>query len=89
MHSGVDTNLNKPKKTSKKSAPITSASPDKGSLQAAIEAHQTGDLDRAERLYREALTSDPKNADALNNLGIIARRRSLMSALAVQTSRST
>ena len=41
-------------------------------LQQGIEAHQEGDLQDAERLYRMILESHPKHADANHNLGLIA-----------------
>jgi predicted TPR repeat methyltransferase len=40
-------------------------------LQQAIERHQAGDLDEAERLYREILAGQPAQADALHLLGLI------------------
>lgn len=39
-------------------------------LQAAVAAHQSGDLNTAERLYRSALDRDPNHADANNLLGV-------------------
>lgn len=43
-------------------------------LQQAHAAYQQGELARAYELYREALRSDPKNADALTALGTLALR---------------
>jgi predicted TPR repeat methyltransferase len=40
-------------------------------LQQAIARHQAGDLDGAERLYREILAEQPTQADALHLLGLI------------------
>lgn len=40
-------------------------------LQQAIESHQAGRLDEAERLYREILAEQPAQADALHLLGLI------------------
>lgn len=44
-------------------------------LQRAIVAHQRGDLDVAEPLYREILRRTPANADALHYLGVLLHRR--------------
>ena len=41
-------------------------------LQTAIAHHQSGALDRAERIYRSVLRRQPNNANALNLLGLIA-----------------
>src|SRR5216684_2220154 len=41
----------------------------------AIEAHRGGAVENAKRLYREALTADPKNAAAYGNLAIIAAQQ--------------
>ncbi len=41
-------------------------------VQAALAMHKAGQLQQAERLYREALKSDPKNVNALNLLGKLA-----------------
>jgi tetratricopeptide (TPR) repeat protein len=46
-----------------------------GLLQAAIDAHRAGDLDTAERLYRQVLARQPKDAIALNDLGIVLVQR--------------
>jgi predicted O-linked N-acetylglucosamine transferase (SPINDLY family) len=41
-------------------------------LNAAIGAHQAGDFSRAEGLYREIISRDPGNADAVHLLGVVA-----------------
>ena len=41
----------------------------------AVSAHQSGDLDAAEQLYRELLAADPRHAGALSNLGVLVARR--------------
>lgn len=46
-------------------------SPISGWLQKAIEAHQSGNLQRAEVLYREILKVDPGHPDANHNLGVL------------------
>ena len=46
-----------------------------GALQVAIEAHQRGDLDRAQALYRSILEQEPNSADALHLLGVIASQQ--------------
>ena len=40
-------------------------------LKTAIEEHQKGKLDEAEMLYREVLSTEPKQSDANHNLGLI------------------
>jgi tetratricopeptide (TPR) repeat protein len=45
-------------------------------LQAAIAHHQAGRLNEAEPLYRQILKDDPKHADALNLLGVLAHQTS-------------
>jgi predicted O-linked N-acetylglucosamine transferase (SPINDLY family) len=40
-------------------------------LALALQAHQSGDLSRAEQLYRQVLQSDPANAAALHHLGAV------------------
>jgi predicted O-linked N-acetylglucosamine transferase (SPINDLY family) len=42
------------------------------SLQRAIELHQLGRLDQAEVVYRQLIKIEPRNADALHLLGVIA-----------------
>jgi tetratricopeptide (TPR) repeat protein len=42
----------------------------------ALKHHQAGDLGRAERLYRRTLATDPKHADSLHLLGLIAAQSS-------------
>ena len=41
-------------------------------LQQGVAAHNTGDLQKAERAYRAILHSQPKHPDANHNLGLIA-----------------
>jgi predicted TPR repeat methyltransferase len=48
--------------------------PDAG-LPRAIEAHRSGDLDLAERLYRRALERRPDDANALHFLGLLTHQR--------------
>jgi FkbM family methyltransferase len=44
-------------------------------LQKAVAAHLRGELDEAERLYRAVLKQQPRNAVALNDLGIVMVQR--------------
>lgn len=44
-------------------------------LQDALELHQAGRLDAAEKAYREQLDADPGNADALHLLGVLHQQR--------------
>lgn len=44
-------------------------------LQRAVRCHQAGDLRTAEQIYRQVLTAQPQQADALHLLGVIARQR--------------
>jgi Flp pilus assembly protein TadD len=44
-------------------------------LQQAIEWHKAGNLADAEAVYRDVLAADPKNADALHMLGVLASQR--------------
>ncbi|MFM2128981.1 MAG: hypothetical protein RL477_527, partial [Pseudomonadota bacterium] len=44
-------------------------------LEQAAAVHQSGDLDKAEKLYRKVLKSAPRNADAIQLLGVIAHQR--------------
>ena len=41
-------------------------------LQKAIEAHKTGDVQEADRLYTAILQAQPKHPDANHNLGLLA-----------------
>jgi protein O-GlcNAc transferase len=43
-------------------------------LQTALVFHQQGDLQQAERLYRDVLQADPTNTDALHLLGVLAHQ---------------
>lgn len=45
------------------------------SLQEAVGAHQSGDLPRAESIYRDIVRIDPQHADALHLLGLAAHQR--------------
>ncbi len=40
----------------------------------ALELHQTGALDKAEKLYKKVLKADPGNADALHLSGVVAHQ---------------
>lgn len=46
--------------------------PEKGKLAHAAELHKDGNLDEAERLYREVIRSNPDNVDAMRLLGRVA-----------------
>ncbi len=41
----------------------------------AVQHHQAGRLAEAEQIYRQVLSTDPNNADALHLLGVIAQQR--------------
>ena len=43
-------------------------------LQQALEHHQNGRLNQAEQLYRQVLQVDPRQADALHLLGVLAQQ---------------
>ena len=53
----------------------TSGDGAKDALKHAVEAHQRGDLDRAERGYRALLAAQPGHPDALNLLGAVNLQR--------------
>jgi tetratricopeptide (TPR) repeat protein len=44
-------------------------------LDAALEAHQAGNLDAAEPIYREALALDPRHTQALHYFGVLQHQR--------------
>jgi tetratricopeptide (TPR) repeat protein len=44
-------------------------------LDTALEAHEAGQLDRAEPIYRETLAHDPRNTKALHLLGVLHYQR--------------
>jgi predicted TPR repeat methyltransferase len=44
-------------------------------IQAAIEAHRAGRLEKAEKVYAEALAADPDNVDALHYLGVLRHQQ--------------
>src|ERR1700742_2403084 len=44
-------------------------------LKQAVELHRAGDLDGAERGYRQVLTIDPKHAEAMQLLGVVYATR--------------
>ena len=41
-------------------------------LRKAVDLHRSGQLERAEQIYREILCDAPKHADALHLLGVVA-----------------
>ena len=52
---------------------LTTLSPIPPTLPTAIEAHQTGNLARAESLYLELIQQSPKHPDPKNLLGVLYR----------------
>ena len=50
------------------------AAPIRDVLAEAVKLHQAGNLQQAESLYRQVLRADPRQADALNLLGVIANQ---------------
>jgi predicted O-linked N-acetylglucosamine transferase (SPINDLY family) len=60
----------------------TPASTPPACFEDAIGAHQTGDIVRAELLYREILTVEPRHADALHLLGLVQLQRGRADAAA-------
>ncbi len=56
-----------------------------GLFKAALRAHQSGNYDDAERLYRRVIAENPNHAFALSNLGSLARRnKQFKEAIALQ-----
>ncbi len=55
--------------------PVPDAGAIKAAMQTGLRHHQAGELDTAQRFYREALAADPRQADALHLLGVIAHQR--------------
>lgn len=51
-----------------------------GTLHRAVAQHQSGNLAQAEALYRSVLQSEPRNADALNLMGVLCRQQGRMEA---------
>lgn len=49
--------------------------PISGSLDDGLNYHRAGDLEQAERIYREILNREPRNSDALHLLGFISQQR--------------
>ncbi len=45
------------------------------SLQKAFELHRAGQIDEAERLYRQVLAVEPQNAQAWHLMGVAANQR--------------
>ncbi len=58
------------------------------SLQKAYEHHRLGQLDEAERLYRQILTAEPHNVQALHLLGVAAHQRGQYAAAVEHISRA-
>jgi tetratricopeptide (TPR) repeat protein len=58
---------------SSESAPTSDAAANLFAL--ALRQHQAGNLDEAERIYKEALARDPKHFDSLHLLGVTAHQR--------------
>jgi tetratricopeptide (TPR) repeat protein len=58
-----------------KPSTIAEASAVAGTLRRATAHHQRGQLNEAEALYRQALTRQPKNFDALHLLGVLMHQR--------------
>lgn len=58
-------------------------------LQAALARHQAGDLDAAERMYRDILTKQPKLADAHNLLGVLLQQKGDLAGAISHTTRAT
>ena len=57
-------------------------------LQAALARHQAGDLDAAEKMYRDILKKQPKQADAHNLLGVLLHQKGQFAAAIQHTQRA-
>lgn len=62
-------------KSKRRSPPVAPNPQPAGLLSKAVALHQSGQLEGAEFLYRHVLSIDPRQADALHLLGVIARSR--------------
>lgn len=57
-------------------------------LQAALARHQAGDLDAAEKMYRDILKKQPRLADAHNLLGVLLHQKGQFAAAIQHTQRA-
>src|SRR5437868_2479016 len=58
-------------------------------IRAGVREHQAGKLAEAEKFYRQALSADPRNADALHLMGVIALQTANHAAAIDLISRAT